>query len=128
MKNVLFLSVVFILAGCSSQKDTVRAVQQGTNPAKITTPGGTAENTSAVRIRECKNELAALKEFNVRAYDKYQAEYDSISRETQKYIKVKSQLGEDINYLAMPKFQFAIRNVCFRIKNDLTSSIVDQVK
>jgi chromosome segregation ATPase len=137
MKTRLLISAALLLAGCAPHKQSVNTGSQPVRPGPVAAaapqfapaaPVQSAESQSANRIQECKKELAALKAFNVRSYEKYQGEYDAISRETQKYIKYREELGDDINYLVMPKYQFAIRNVCFRIKSDLSTSILSQIK
>jgi hypothetical protein len=137
MKTCLFISAALLLAGCAPHKQAANTASQPVRPAPVapvtpqfapSAPVQSAESLSANRVQECKKELAALKAFNPRSFEKYQAEYDTISRETQKYIKYREELGDDINYLVMPKYQFAIRNVCFRIKNDLSTSILSQIR
>lgn len=120
MKKILIIGTTLLLTGCVAHKaESNRDVDPSYS---------TIRNSSSGRIQECTQELTALKEFNPSAYEKYQSEYESISQNTKKYIGVKKSVSDDINYLVMPKYQFSIRNLCFKIRHDLSESIVNQVK
>lgn len=135
MKKCLFITAAVLLSGCAPQKPINSVVTPAVQPAPIEqpqmlapTPAPAAEGDTAVRIQECKKELAALKDFSPRSYEKYQAEFDAISFKTQKYIRVQDQLSDEINNLVKPKYQFAIRDFCFRVKNSLSTAIINQMK
>lgn len=118
----LIVLPVVLLSGCvasTSTTDPLSSSKKIDKAAQVKTP--------ADRVGECTRELEALKSFNPQAYTKYQAEFDKIRQETERYLGVKDKVSDDINYLAMPKYQFSLRNVCFRIKTDLSNSIIKQV-
>lgn len=132
MKKCLFITVAVLLSGCAPQKP-INSVVTPSLPVEqpqvvAPTPAPAPESDNAVRIQECKKELAALKDFSPRSYEKYQTEFDAISFKTQKYIRVQDQLSDEINDLVKPKYQFAIRDFCFRVKNTLSTAIINQMK
>lgn len=135
MKKYLFITAAVFLSGCAAQKPVNSVVTPSVQPAPVEQapilapqPAPVAESDNAVRIQECKKELAALKDFSPRAYERYQTEFDAISFKTQKYISVQSQLSDEINDLVKPKYQFTIRDFCFRVKNSLSQAIINQIK
>jgi hypothetical protein len=81
-----------------------------------------------MRIAQCHKELDALRTFNPQSYTKFKNEFDDVSRKTQKYLSVKANIGDDVNDLAMPHYQFAIRDLCFRIRTELTKSMVERAE
>ncbi|WP_217549253.1 hypothetical protein [Pantoea sp. GbtcB22] len=119
MKKYLFIATTLFLTGCAAHK---AESSHDAEPAYTS-----VVNSSSERIQECKQELAALKDFNPVAYEKYQGEYDSISKNTKKYIGIKKKVSDDVNYLVMPKYQYSIRNLCFKIRHDLSASVASQV-
>ena len=52
------------------------------------------------------------------------AEFQKIGAQTNKYLQIKDSIGADINDLVMPRYQFQIRELCFRIKTRLSQLII----
>lgn len=126
-KFALIIVSVTMLAGCQASSSTpannkVSQYEMKT-AAGLTTPAAQPDKQSQ-RIGQCRNELDALRTFNLVSYDKYNAEFSRISEKTKKYLKIKNDIGEDVNDLAMPRYQFAIRDVCFRIRTDLAKAMI----
>ncbi|PKH23918.1 hypothetical protein CIG19_10320 [Enterobacterales bacterium CwR94] len=59
------------------------------------------------------------------SYDKYLAEFQRVGAQTNKYLQVKDAIGADIVDLVTPRYQFQIRELCFRIKNRLSQLIIN---
>ena len=80
----------------------------------------------ASNIQQCRKELDAMRLYSQASYDSYQAEFQKIGAQTNKYLQIKDSIGADINDLVMPRYQFQIRELCFRIKTRLSQLIIRQ--
>ncbi|WP_343553467.1 hypothetical protein [Pantoea sp.] len=123
------VTVVFLLSGCvASQKSAPANLSPVTPVAAAGAPKvNVAESQTkdyASRLMQCRAELDALQTYNVAQHQQFKAEFEKTAGHLKKYLEVKNGIGSDVNDLAMPKYQFAIRDVCFRIKTQLASSIV----
>lgn len=85
----------------------------------------TTEDTG--KLAQCTRELEALKAFNSAKYNQYQAEFTKIKQTSTKYLGVANGISSDINDLVRPKLQYALTSLCYRIKNDLSASMINQV-
>jgi hypothetical protein len=77
-------------------------------------------------IQQCRKELDAMRLYSQASYASYQAEFQKIGAQTNKYLQIKDSIGADINDLVMPRYQFQIRELCFRIKTRLSQLIIRQ--
>ena len=80
----------------------------------------------ASSVQQCRKELDAMRLYSQSSYDSYQAEFQKIGAQTSKYLQIKDSIGADINDLVMPRYQFQIRELCFRIKTRLSQLIIRQ--
>jgi uncharacterized lipoprotein YajG len=80
----------------------------------------------ASNIQQCRKELDAMRLYSQASYESYQAEFQKIGTQTNKYLQIKDSIGTDINDLVMPRYQFQIRELCFRIKTRLSQLIIRQ--
>lgn len=92
-------------------------------PAQSAAP---AADGNTARIQECRKELDAMQSYSKASYDAYLAEFQKVGAQTNKYLQIKGGISSDINDLAMPRYQFQIRELCFRIKTRLTQLIIRQ--
>lgn len=83
-------------------------------------------NDRASNIQQCRKELDAMRLYSQASYESYQAEFQKIGAQTNKYLQIKDSIGTDINDLVMPRYQFQIRELCFRIKTRLSQLIIRQ--
>ncbi|MGR7053271.1 hypothetical protein ACU637_21475 [Klebsiella aerogenes] len=79
------------------------------------------------KISQCTRELEALKSFNKVKYNNYKLELGKIKQTSASYLGVANGISEDIDDLVRPKLQYALTNLCYRIKNDLSESLIKQV-
>jgi len=133
-----------LLAGCASKQPThslvtppppqIDQTQQNSMapadqdsgafvPAQSAAP---AADGNTARIQECRKELDAMQSYSKASYDAYLAEFQKVGAQTNKYLQIKGGISSDINDLAMPRYQFQIRELCFRIKTRLTQLIIRQ--
>ncbi|NWA63447.1 hypothetical protein HX773_21310 [Pantoea sp. B9002] len=126
------VTVTLLLSGCvASNKPVANSVITSAITPQVTAAQTNASanmvQDSASRLIQCRKELDAMQSYNPPKYQSYKSEFDKTASHLKKYLEVKGGIGNDINELAMPKYQFAIRDVCFRIKTDLATSIVKTV-
>lgn len=147
MKKMTGIAVASLLAltGCAKQQPVHSLVtppmaeeqpaaqnaseQQG-SPFVASAPAQ-AESASfsddrASNIQQCRKELDAMRLYSQASYESYQAEFQKIGAQTNKYLQIKDSIGTDINDLVMPRYQFQIRELCFRIKTRLSQLIIRQ--
>ncbi|HCM7228993.1 TPA: hypothetical protein N3282_004449 [Klebsiella aerogenes] len=86
-----------------------------------------ASKSDSGKLSQCTRELEALKTFNNNKYNDYKLELSKIKQTSVSYLGVASGISEDINDLVRPKLQYALTNLCYRIKNDLSESMIKQV-
>ncbi len=143
MKKITGIAVASLLAltGCAKQQPvhslvTPPAAQQQTTeqqgaPFVASEPAPAAATSSfgedrASNIQQCRKELDAMRLYSQASFDSYQAEFQKIGAQTNKYLQIKDSIGADINDLVMPRYQFQIRELCFRIKTRLSQLIIRQ--
>ncbi|NWA63133.1 hypothetical protein HX773_19690 [Pantoea sp. B9002] len=130
MKSIVTaISAVLLLSGCVAAKKSTPAPEVKsvvTAPAQPLRVSAAESQTQdyASRIMQCRKELDALQTYNVAKHQQFKNEFDRTAGQLKKYLEVKNGISSDVNDLAMPKYQFAIRDVCFRVKSELATSII----
>lgn len=94
--------------------------------APVQQESATMSDDRASNIQQCRKELDAMRIYSSASYESYQAEFQKIGAQTNKYLQIKDSIGADINDLVMPRYQFQIRELCFRIKTRLSQLIIRQ--
>lgn len=84
-------------------------------------------DSNSGKLAQCTRELEALKQFSGTKYTRYKAEFDRIARTGSQYLAVANGISQDINDLVRPKYQYALTSLCYRIKNDLSLALINQV-
>ncbi|HEC2037746.1 TPA: hypothetical protein R1888_004831 [Klebsiella oxytoca] len=59
-------------------------------------------------------------------YEHYQTEYDELMKSSAGFMAVKDDVSQEVAELARPKFQFALVNLCYRIKDALARTLINQ--
>ncbi|WP_237680764.1 hypothetical protein [[Erwinia] mediterraneensis] len=128
------------LTGCVPKKSSQYAASQRTqaqasieSAIEEATAGHSSEeprvlNGNSGSVQQCRKELDAIRLYNEGLYQRYLNEFQQTGQETKKYLAVKDTLGADINNLAMPHYQFQIRELCFRVKTHLARLMINQEK
>ncbi|WP_166296173.1 hypothetical protein [Photorhabdus tasmaniensis] len=144
----LLLAAAFLLTGCAQELTPKRvptsskikvsstyktlvhssfpSVSGGGDCRFVGTMQPSADNNSG-KLAQCTRELEALKQFSGAKYTRYKAEFDRIARTGSQYLAVANGISEDINDLVRPKYQYALTSLCYRIKNDLSLALINQV-
>jgi hypothetical protein len=147
MKKMTGIAVasLLVLSGCAKQEPVhslvteqtaepqptaQQAPEQQSSPfvASQSAPSSSASlgEDRASNIQQCRKELDAMRLYSQASYNSYQAEFQKIGAQTNKYLQIKDSIGADINDLVMPRYQFQIRELCFRIKTRLSQLIIRQ--
>ncbi|MFP2240625.1 hypothetical protein ACLEX4_19160 [Pseudescherichia vulneris] len=124
MRYEMILLAGILLSGCSSH---VRQNYQ------IKTPDLTADTVHANKapaprseLVQCNRDLESLRTVDISQYRFYQAEYDSLMKHSAGFLTVKEDVSAEVAALARPRFQFALVDLCWRIKNALASTLIHQ--
>ncbi|MGM8398349.1 hypothetical protein [Enterobacter hormaechei] len=83
-------------------------------------------NTQPSHLTQCKRDLESLHRISPFDYDRYRNEYDALMRSSAGFMAVSGDISDEVNDLARPRFQFALVNLCYRIKNALAKSLISQ--
>ncbi|SNY65335.1 hypothetical protein [Enterobacter sp. CC120223-11] len=113
---------VLMLSGCA-ETHSINSVVTPTAPQKVTNE---ATDNSATRVPVCRKELEVIKTYSKTEYDAFLAEYTRVELQTSQYVRARENISPDINELALPRYQFQARELCFRIKTRLTQLIIEQ--
>lgn len=139
------MASALVLTGCAKQPPvhslvtpptvTASAADTAATPAqgalfmegeRQATPPQQGVDNRAEQVQQCRKELDAMRMYSDASYTAYAAEFQKIGAQTNKYLQIKDTLGADINDLVMPRYQFQIRELCFRIKTRLAQLIIRQ--
>jgi hypothetical protein len=123
IKYSMGLLALVLLTGCVAKKAPT-PVAEPVTPGVAPQPAPVIVADSSSRTLQCRRELEALQGYNPAKYRQYNAEFERTAGNLKKYLEIKNGIGSEVNDLAMPKYQFAIRDICFRIKNELATSII----
>lgn len=75
---------------------------------------------------QCNRDLESLRTVSMTAYRRYTAEYDALMKSSAGFMAVRDDVSPEVAELARPKFQFALVNLCYRIKDALAQTLINQ--
>ena len=122
-KLVPALMMAFVVTGCAVKPQPTIAPPPPPKPVAQPQPLSQFDS----RIAQCRDELDALQSYNVTVYQQYRQRFDRVNNQLSKYLEIRSKIGADIDNIALPKYQFTLRNICFDIRSELTRQIVKEV-
>ncbi|HAH0869136.1 TPA: hypothetical protein GFY00_22770 [Escherichia coli] len=139
-KCVALCAVALMLTGCAQQnKNNAKPAYQTKNTVKqnITTnvaneDAVSVENSDATKqvslshITQCNRDLESMRTVDIKQYMHYQREYDELMKSSANFLTVKDDVSPEIASLARPRFQFALVNLCYRIKDALARTFIKQ--
>jgi len=115
--------MAFVVTGCAVKPQPTIAPPPPPKPVAQPQPLSQFDS----RIAQCRDELDALQSYNVTVYQQYRQRFDRVNNQLSKYLEIRSKIGADIDNIALPKYQFTLRNICFDIRSELTRQIVKEV-
>lgn len=134
--NKLWLTVLCLaLAGCASKSPLapVSLVTPPSPPAIATDvqPEQPANNESQAKPRlateaTCANELAALKSYSPKSWNKYSAEMRQLTRKSSQFASVKEKISPQINELVLNSYDSRMKTLCYRIESTLGQIMISQ--
>lgn len=75
---------------------------------------------------QCNRDLESLRTVSPSAYHRYQTEYDGLMKSSADFVTVKDDVSPEVAELARPRFQYALVSLCYRIKDALAQSLINQ--
>lgn len=128
----LFAVSMVCLSGCALTKN-----QNESSKASLTDAPSVSKiddvKTSSVSIAaasshltQCNRDLESLRTVSMTEYKRYQSEYDALIKSSTSFMTVKDDVSPEVAELARPKFQFALVNLCYRIKDALAQTLINQ--
>lgn len=81
---------------------------------------------TASHLAQCNRDLESLRTVSPSEYRRYAAEYDALLKSSAGFMTVKDDVSPEVAALARPKFQFALVNLCYRIKDALAQTLINQ--
>lgn len=129
--SMLFFFEIFSLSGCGSFFGEGSSKQQ--NMKVITSHDVTKKNEQIIKpsvgsshLTQCNRDLESLRTVSLTAYRRYQSEYDGLMKSSAGFMAVRDDVSPEVAELARPKFQFALVNLCYRIKDALAQTLINQ--
>lgn len=136
IKKCLIVLLVFSLSGCSllntpeksqpDKRDAKHAEAQVNNMYISQAKDITQGKETASHLAQCKRDLESLRTVSQTEYRRYTAEYDALLKSSAGFMSVKDDVSPEVAALARPKFQFALVNLCYRIKDALVRTLINQ--
>ena len=137
---VAFYPVALMLTGYEQQnKNNVKPVNQTKNTLKqnITTnvaneDAVSVENSDATKqvslshITQCNRDLESMRTVDIKQYMHYQRKSYELMKSSANFLTVKDDGSPEIASLVRPRFQFALVNLCYRIKDALARTFIKQ--
>ena len=77
-------------------------------------------------LEQCNRDLESLRMVNATEYRRYLSEYDGLMKTSADFLTVKDDVSPEVAELARPRFQFALVNLCYRIKDTLARTFIRQ--
>jgi hypothetical protein len=127
--QAVLMSSIVVITGCSSMSPKVRPSPKGATPAvsvNMQMPSSPASEGGS-KVTQCNNELLALKTINTAEYSRYHREMTQLVTSGQRYMNVKGEISSDINDIMTPRYQFGMANLCWKIRNALSQSLLTEV-
>ncbi|MGV3345238.1 hypothetical protein ACGVWS_05640 [Enterobacteriaceae bacterium LUAb1] len=87
-------------------------------------PHDAVEKANLVRVQQCRKELEAMRLYSQETYNEYLDAFQQVGATTNRYFQVKDALDNELIDLLTPRYQFQIRELCYRIKNRLSQLII----
>lgn len=136
VKKYIIVLLVFLLSGCGllntveiPQPDIrdVKHAEAQINNMYISQAKDIAQGKeTASHLAQCNRDLESLRTVSQTEYHRYAAEYDALLKSSAGFMTVKDDVSPEVAALARPKFQFALVNLCYRIKDALARTLINQ--
>ncbi|WP_270655275.1 hypothetical protein [Enterobacter bugandensis] len=129
MYKIIFLPLLCgCLLSCSSQ--TYKIPHQKSENAKYININKTVDipaiKPNESHLTQCNRDLESLRTISITEYNNYMNEYDSLMKSSAGFLSIKDDVSPEVAELARPKFQFALANLCYRIKDSLAQTLIRQ--
>lgn len=124
-KYMLFLSL-FLLLSCGAHQTKNTSVMKKAEPQSELNNTSTNNDTKPSHLTQCLRDLESLRTVNASQYRLYQVEYDALIKSSTDFLTVKEDISPEVAAMARPRFQFALVNLCYRIKDSLAQTFINQ--
>lgn len=95
-------------------------------PYSALPPRSRQDNSGPSHLAQCNRDLESLHRISPSGYARYRDEYDALMRSSASFMAVSGDISDEVSDLARPRFQFALVNLCYRIKNALAQTLISQ--
>lgn len=114
-------------SGDETAKKAISSLGHSEQPAAVSYIRKEKNNDSSPsHLEQCNRDLESLHRVSPSDYARYRNEYDALMRSSAGFIAVSGDISDEVSDLARPRFQFALVNLCYRIKNALAKSLISQ--
>lgn len=125
----MIFSSFLALVGCQTKAESVGPTtpQHEIAQASVSKKNDDRKNNISHLI-QCNRNLEALRTVDAAQYRRYQADYDALMKSSEGFVTVQDEVSLEVAALARPRFQFALVNLCYRIKNALAQTLIKQAE
>lgn len=131
--KTLCVSIIagLFLGGCHSSERLKVSSSISVPLAKNINEKKTASDTGVIKnkishLSQCNRDLESLRTVDISQYRRYQSEYDNLLKSSADFLNVKDDVSPEVAALARPRFQFALVNLCYQIKDALAQTFIKQ--
>lgn len=125
MKKTWLMMLCLSLAGCAGKSENA--------PVSLVTPQQTAPvkaepraETSLTANETCVKELAALRIYNRKAWNRNSDEMKTLTGQTSLFISVKEGVDPGISNIVANTYSSRMQTLCYRIQSTLGQAMVSQ--
>ncbi|ELY5941249.1 hypothetical protein SNN83_004411 [Cronobacter malonaticus] len=119
--------IVFLLAGCHYPENKKLSASVKIPEAQTVQNDSLARDKNSLsHLSQCNRDLESLRTVDAGQYRQYQSQYDSLMKTSAGFLSVKDDVSPEVAALARPRFQFALVNLCYRIKDALAQTLIRQ--
>lgn len=118
--------IVILVAGCA-KKNNIHVSQPVQLKKDVNlSVANTHQDTSTSHMTQCKRDLESMRTVNSKEYQRYVSQFDDLMKTSAGFLTVKDDVSPEVAELARPRFQFALVNLCYRIKDALAQTLINQ--
>lgn len=129
--------VVLLISGCSASDKTENTSMDTRNGEYSRQPYSSHPDSENIKtnvnakvatshLSQCNRDLESLRTVDAGQYRRLQTQYDTLMKSSESFLTVKDDVSPEVAALARPRFQFALVNLCYRIKDALAQTLIRQ--
>lgn len=127
LRNSLFVATIsFIITACHQFPSKIEQSPNNEKTVHQAGPSTPLQQDHPSHLVQCNRDLESLHTVSPSTYLSYRGEYDRLMKSSAGFVTVKDDVSPEVAELARPRFQYALVSLCYRIKDALAQSLINQ--